>query len=85
MKSELKSPPSSPLNNNNQPVDLSSKPVSTASSASNDSKAEGGEDDVEPAVWEDAWESVLLAGDPPEDDGTPPLSRIDGTRGDDAR
>ena len=42
-------------------------------------------DDVEPAVWEDAWESVLLAGDPPEDDGTPPLSRIDGTRGDDAR
>ena len=50
VKSELKSPPSSPLNNNNQPVDLSSKPVSTASSASNDSKAEGGEDGVPPGM-----------------------------------
>lgn len=35
--------------------------------------------DVEPPFWEDAWASVVLAGRPPVDDGTPPLTEIDGS------
>ena len=39
-------------------------------------------DQEEPAFWEDAWASVVLAGRPPADDGTPPLTEIDpGTDG----
>lgn len=39
-------------------------------------------DQEEPAFWEDAWASVVLAGKPPADDGTPPLTEIDpGTDG----
>lgn len=32
----------------------------------------------EPAFWEDAWDSVVLAGRPPADDGSVPLTEIDG-------
>ena len=35
--------------------------------------------EVEPAFWEDAWASVLLAGNPPRNPGTPPLTEIDGS------
>merc|ERR1712045_651522 len=50
VKSELKSPPSSPLNNNNQPVDLSSKNVSATSktSSNGDNKGEGNSEDGVP-------------------------------------
>lgn len=34
---------------------------------------------VEPAFWEDAWASVLLAGNPPRNSGTPPVTEIDGS------
>lgn len=37
-------------------------------------------DQEEPAVWEDAWDSVVLAGRPPVDEGTPPLTEIDGSQ-----
>ncbi|ANH38406.1 Cell division protein FtsL [Nocardioides dokdonensis FR1436] len=35
--------------------------------------------EVEPAFWEAAWGSVLLAGNPPRNTGTPPLTEIDGS------
>ena len=35
--------------------------------------------DEDPAFWEDAWESVVLAGRPPADDGTVPVAEIDGS------
>jgi cell division protein FtsB len=37
-------------------------------------------DQEEPAVWDDAWASVVLAGNPPVDEGTPPLTEIDGSQ-----
>lgn len=37
-------------------------------------------DQEEPAVWQDAWDSVVLAGRPPVDEGTPPLTEIDGSQ-----
>ena len=37
----------------------------------------GSEED--PAFWEDAWASVVLAGHPPADDGAVPLTEIDGS------
>lgn len=38
--------------------------------------------DVEPAFWEDAWASVLLAGHPPVDEDRTPVGEIDGTESD---
>ncbi|MGV3564584.1 MAG: FtsB family cell division protein [Nocardioides sp.] len=35
--------------------------------------------DEDPAFWEDAWDSVVLAGRPPVDDGTVPVTEIDGS------
>ena len=52
IKSELKSPPSSPLNhNNNQPVDLSSKnSVDSNKNGKNSDEKSGGEDGVPPGM-----------------------------------
>ena len=32
------------------------------------------------AWWDDAWRSVQVAGDPPQDPGTPPATEIDGSQ-----
>ncbi len=53
IKSELKTPPSSPLNNNNQPVDLSSKPATSPTASGDLNKSDDGskkDDDVPPGM-----------------------------------